>query len=183
MYRVAQRTFIEQGWLAASVSLNILGLAGIAEDAMKWKTFLASLFYYYRHYVTDVIYEMFSVLWPDFFWPLPRVTTDIFVLMGGFFAAANFYTVQTDGASVFQRLRHSHCSRGSALRRGSCILFSTTLLYLFGPVIYIWTFLRGPMRVHRVLGLVFCPGQIIKYYVYLVFGTVCLLFVASQFGA
>ena len=42
MYRTAQRTAGEHVWLGLSLALNLLGIAGIAEDALKWKSFLLS---------------------------------------------------------------------------------------------------------------------------------------------
>src|SRR5262249_12408285 len=81
MYRTAQRTAGEHMWLAMSLAFNLLGIAGVAEDALKWKSFLTNILFYYRRYITDPIHSALAWLWPDFFFPLPYAVSDIAVLM------------------------------------------------------------------------------------------------------
>jgi hypothetical protein len=181
MYRTAQRTAGEHVWLAVSLALNILGIAGVAEDALKWKSFLVSILAHYRRYITDPIHDALAWLWP-FSFQLPYAASDSIVLMAGFFAAANFYTIQTEGASVVERLLANHCREGGLIARGICLVSSVLALYVFGPIIYLRAFFSGPQRIHRVLGFVFCPAQVLRYYVILVGSAVGLIFILSQFG-
>jgi hypothetical protein len=183
VYRAAQRTPVEHAWLGLSIALNILGIAGIAEDTLKWKSFLANLLYYYRRYVTEVIYNFFSLIWPDFLWfPLPYAVSDLLVLMAGFFAAANFYTIQTEGMSVIERVWKAHCNKGGFIARGACLIVSIGGLYILGPLIYLRALITGPKRIHRVLGFVFSPAQIMRYYLILLIGAGILIFILLQFG-
>src|SRR5262249_39170890 len=152
------------------------------EDALKWKSFLTNILFYYRRYITDPIHSALAWLWPDFFFPLPYAVSDIAVLMTGFFAAANFYTIQTEGTSVIERLLTGHCREGSFIARGACLILSLAGLYVFGPIIYLRAFLSGPQRIHRVLGFVFCPAQVLRYYLILVVSAVSVIFILSQFG-
>src|SRR5262249_22821982 len=145
-------------------------------------SFLASLFYYYRRYITDVIYNFFSLIWPDFLWfPLPYAISDLFVIMAGFFAAANFYTIQTEGASVIERVLKTHCNEGGLIARSACLVVSVAGLYVLGPFIYLRALITGPTRIHRVLGFVFRPAQIVRYYLTLLIGAGFLIFILSQF--
>src|SRR5262245_25631107 len=121
MYRTAQRTAGEHIWLGISLTFNLLGIAGVADDALKWKSFLSDIVFYYRRYVTDPLHDVLAWLWPNFFFPLPYAVSDVVVLMAGFFAAANFYTIQTEGTSVIERLRTNHCREGGFIARGACL--------------------------------------------------------------
>lgn len=183
MYRAAQRTPVEHAWLGLSIALNILGIAGIAEDTLKWKSFLANLLYYYRHYVTDAIYKFFGLIWPNFLWfPLPYAASDLLVLMAGFFAAANFYTIHTEGTSVIERVWKTHCNKGGFIARSGCLIVNVGGLYILGPLIYMRALITGPKRIHRVLGFVFSPAQIMRYYLILIVGAAVLIFILLQFG-
>jgi hypothetical protein len=183
MYRTAQRTPGEHIWFGISLAFNLVGIAGVAEDALKWKSFLSNVLLYYRRYVTDPIHDALAWLWPDFFFfPLPYAVSDAVVLMAGFFAAANFYTIQTEGTSVIERLRTNHCREGGFMARCACLISSVVALYVFGPIIYVRAFLSGPQRIHRVLGFVFCPAQVLRYYLILAVSAVSLIFILSQFG-
>jgi len=183
VYRTAVRTPIEHAWLGLSIALNILGIAGIAEDALKWKSFLTNLLYYYRRYITELIYNFFSLIWPDFLWfPLPYAVSDLLILTAGFFAAANFYTMQTEGTSVIDRVSKTHCNKGGFVARNACLVASVAGLYILGPLVYLRALATGPTRIHRVLGFVFCPAQIVRYYFTLLIGAGLLIFILSQFG-
>ncbi len=182
MYRAAQRTPVEHVWLGLSIVLNILGIASIAEDTLKWKSFLASLLYFYRRYVTDVIHHLLSLIWPEtWLFPLPYAISDLFVIMAGFFAAANFYTIQTEGTSVVARIWTTHCNEGGLVSRSACLVLRIVSLYIFGPFIYLRALAAGPWRIHRALGFVFCPAQIVRYYLVLLVGVGFLIFNLSQF--
>jgi hypothetical protein len=181
MYRAGQRTAGEHSWFAISLAFNLLGIAGVAEDALKWKSFLFSILVYYRRYITDPVHDALAWLWP-FSFPLPYAVSHSVVLMAGFFAAANFYTIQTEGTSVIDRLLTNHCREGGLVARGACLVSSVIALYVLGPIIYLRAFFSGPRRIHRVLGFVFCPAQVLRYYVILVVSAVSLIFILSQFG-
>jgi hypothetical protein len=183
VYQAARRTPVEHVWLGLSIFLNILGIAGIAEDTLKWKSFLANLFYYYRHYVTEPIYKFFSEILPPFLqFPLPYAVSDLLVLMAGFFAAANFYTIQTEGESVIKRVWKTHCNDGGFIARSACLVVSVSGLYILGPFIYLRALVTGRTRIHRVLGFAFSPVQIMRYYLFLVVGAGFLIFILYQFG-
>jgi hypothetical protein len=183
VYRAAQRTPVEHVWLGLSIFLNILGIAGIAEDTLKWKSFLANLFSYYRHYVTEPIYKFFSTILPDFLqFPLPYAVSDLLLLMAGFFAAANFYTIQTEGESVTRRVWKTHCYEGGFIARSTCLAVSVSGLYFLGPLIYLRALIAGRKRIHRVLGFSFSPEQIMRYYLFLVIAAIFVIFTLSQFG-
>jgi hypothetical protein len=182
VYRAAQRTPVEHVWLGLSIFLNILGIAGIAEDTLKWRSFLANLFSYYRHYVTEPIYTFVSAILPPFLqFPLPYVVSDLLVLMAGFFAAANFYTIQTEGESVTRRVWKTHCNEGGFIVRSACLVVSVSGLYVLGPLIYLRALITDRTRIHRVLGFTFSPKQIMRYYLFLVLGAGFLIFIFSQF--
>jgi hypothetical protein len=182
VYRVAQRTPVEHAWLGLSIALNILGIASIAEDTLKWKSFLASLLYFYRRYITDVIHYLLSLIWPEtWLFPLPYAISDLFVIMAGFFAAANFYTIQTEGTSVVERVWSTHCNKGAFVARSACLVLRVVSLYIFGPLIYLRALVTGPTRIHHALGFVFCPAQIVRYYLVLLAGVGFLIFILSQF--
>lgn len=181
MYQAAQRTPVEHVWLGLSIFLNILGIAGIAEDILKWRSFLANLFSYYRRYVTEPIYNFFSAILPDFLqFPLPYAVSDLLVLMAGFFAAANFYTIQTEGESVIKRVWKTHCHEGGFIARSACLVVSVSGLYVLGPLIYLRALIISRRRIHRVLGFAFSPVQIMRYYLFLVIGAGFLVFILYQ---
>src|SRR5690349_3189530 len=55
-------------------------------------------------------------------------------------------------------------------------------LYILGPFIYLRALITGPKRIHRVLGFVFSPAQIMRYYLFLLVGAGILIFILLQFG-
>jgi hypothetical protein len=99
--------------------------------------------------------------------PLHAGLVQLFVLMGGIFCSTNFYTLQSEGATVFQRLFDLSRFKGNLLYRLQYAGIRTFSLYLFGPALYVYLMYvaiakRAPCQ--RVFGFTFQPKQILAYY-------------------
>jgi hypothetical protein len=103
--------------------------------------------------------------------------------MGGAFCSTNFYTLQTEGTPVFQRLFDLSRFKGNLLYRLQYAGVRTVGLYLFGPALYAYLVYvavtkRAPYQ--RVFGFTFQPKRILVYYGTLVILVIACLWIAAK---
>jgi hypothetical protein len=101
--------------------------------------------------------------------PLWTVATQLFVVMGGVFCAANFYLLRTDGMTVFGFLFDRSKFQGNWLYRLQYASVRTAALYVVGPALCCYLVLVAMSAPYQtVFGLTFQPRKVASYYLTLI---------------
>ena len=177
--RVALRARL---WLAGSILLNALALEGVANRLVPIDGPLQTIATWYSTITGLFLAKIASAFGIDAHWHVP--ISDVLIFMGGFFAAANYFVLRSDGQSVLDRIRAIGCPRLSALSHWTCVGQKMLVLYALGPLIYAYysvTCLIRRRRYYRAHGFTFAPLHIVSHYALLITSVCALHALSVQF--
>src|SRR5262245_25935142 len=100
MYISAQLKWHEWAWFALSLLLNVLSLSALIDSLLGWPSWFSGVLEHYRA-LTGAILVQLGLVSPHIPQAIATLLTQLLVFMGGIFAAANGYTLHTEGQSVF----------------------------------------------------------------------------------
>jgi hypothetical protein len=147
-------------WLSVSIVLNSLSLLSIAEQHSPTGSSLTVFIGTYRSAFTTLTTG--DPLFPPW-------VKEAFVIMGGVFAAANYFVLKADGANILNRLLFVNRNKPSMEKYWS-ITYRIIILYAFGIFIFLFlsarNLLRG-RRFARVMDIAFEPARVVRYYCFL----------------
>lgn len=181
MYRLSLK-WHEKAWFGASLILNVLSLASLVDQSLSKPSIISTALFLYQS-LTERVVSSLPLIGPFYqaHSPLHAGLVQLFVLMGGIFCSTNFYTLQTEGTTVFQRLFDLSRFKGNLVYRLQYASVRTSCLYLLGPPLYVYLLYvavskRAPYQ--RVFGFTFQPKRILAYY-----GTLVVLVSACLWAA
>jgi hypothetical protein len=163
-------------WLSISLLLNSLSLLSIAEQYMPSGSPLAL--------IVDAYQSLFGALTkrdPLFPQPVPEA----FVIMGGVFAAANYFALKADGTNITNRLLFLNSRKPFVVKWWS-VFSRLIILYVSGPFAFIFLAVKNLQhgrRFARYLGISFEPLRVVLYYLLLISGNATLLIFIYRIGA
>jgi hypothetical protein len=167
----------ERTWFATSVVLNAVSLSSLLDDMFAWPSWISDALALYRSLVAMLLAS--SGLIPHYTPPaIVATASQLLVFMGGVFASANFYALNTEGQSVFQRI-YDTGERFVWL----CAARKTMTLYVLGPALLVFVLWKALVRrapTQRVLGFTFRPSHVAAYYLSLV-GTVAITLALANY--
>jgi hypothetical protein len=182
MYQGGRVAIRARLWLAGSVVLNALALEGIANRLIPIEGPLQAIAKWYSTLTGFFFAKIAAALGIGAHWHVP--ISDVLIFMGGFFAAANYFVLRSDGQSVLDRIRAIGCSRISALSHWTCVGQKMFVLYALGPLIYAYcsvTCLIRRRRYYRAHGFTFAPLHIVSHYTLLIISVCVLHALSAQF--
>ena len=179
MYSSGRVSWTVRAWFWASVILNGLSLGAFLEQFFIVPSVLSAVLHFEQ--------RVFEFIWRGLGIP-PTVTGtriiallgQVLVFMGGIYAAANYYSLRTEGQSVIQRIHDTDCRRGKF--PWICAVAKSFGLYLAGPVLLPIVLLKACLHqapTQRIWGFTFRPSHVAAYYGVLVVGVVVTLATAS----
>lgn len=164
-YLATQEVKAERGvwfWLIVSIVLNSLSLLSLTELYLPTQSSLSVVTEFYR-YPFGSVHNGTPIL-PA---PLPQ----LLIIMGGFFAAANGFTIDAEGTNIINCLKHSFKDR-TWINRWWLIITRAAFIYASGPVVFLFLSIRSIQRGTKYLRysgleIAFDPTAVVKYYLFI----------------
>jgi hypothetical protein len=155
-------------WLSVSLLLNTLSFQSIAERHAPTGSSLTILVQTYQR-VFGTLAKGGTLL--------PQWMTEAVVIMGGIFAAANYFALKADGTNITNRLLFLNRKKPFILKWWT-VASRVFLLYIIGPLGFIFLSIRSLQqgrRFARILDIAVEPRTVIRYYCFLLIANVALI--------
>lgn len=169
----------ERCWFFASVLLNCVSIASIADQIVQRPSVVTRALGEYQRFIGQWL-DLVPAL--AIFGDPSHWVTITLTLMGGVFCAANFYMLRTDGVTVLGFLFDGSRFHGGFAYRVSITCYRAAALYLLGPFICLRSFYIALIQgapYQTEFGFTFQPHRVLFYYLAVVAAVVSGLFAAN----
>jgi hypothetical protein len=123
-------------WLILSVTLNISGIASIADSLVTWGRFFHDIIDVYRTLIREPLSWLVHLIWPSWFPRIPPWIFDLLVVWVGFWIAFNAFWLNNFGHTIIGEILFTRLGRA----RGLVISLRA---FVFGPLIFLAHLARG----------------------------------------
>lgn len=176
---VAPLKWYDRAWFVASLVLTGLSLATALDHLLGWPSSLSPILVAYSALLSSISMALLG-RGSQLLWHFEH----LFVLMGGVFCSLNYYTLQTEGQTVFRRLRDmSRLQGGGGALHSLLFAFKrASALYLLGPFVCLYlcyVAVTSRAAYHEVFDFTFQPAKILFYYLSLFSAVTLILWLTS----